>query len=57
MKYLSVRQYTLGIVQAIDSSRFTDEVIGTTAAVVIAAVVFSLFALLTVRRLMRMDVP
>lgn len=57
VKYLSVRQYTLGIVQAIDGSRFTDEVIGTTAAVVIAAVVFSLFALLTVRRLMRMDVP
>ena len=59
VKYLSVRQYTLGIAKAIDGSRFTGEgqtLIGTTAAAIGAAVVFGLFALLAVRRLKTMDV-
>ena len=60
VKYLSVRQYTLGMVQAIDGSRFTGEgqnLLGTSAAATGAAVVFALFALLSVRRLKTMDVP
>ncbi len=59
IKYLSVRQYTLGVVHALDDMRFAglgQDVVGPVAAVVGCAVVFCGFALLTVRRLRRMDV-
>jgi ABC-2 type transport system permease protein len=60
IKYLSIRQYTLGIAKAVDASRFADpdqKILGAGAAVVGAAVVTIGFTLLTVRRLRRMDVP
>jgi ABC-type transport system involved in multi-copper enzyme maturation permease subunit len=60
LKYLSVRSYSLSIVDAVDSSRFDDtsqSVIGIEAAVVGAVVVFSVFTFLTIRRLRMMDVP
>jgi ABC-2 type transport system permease protein len=60
IRYLSVRQYTLGIVKALDGSRFAgpdQHVLGATPAIVGALVVFVGFALLVVRRLRRMDVP
>ena len=60
IKYLSIRQYTLGIVKALDASRFAgpdQHVLGTAAALAGAAVVVGGFGLLVVRRLRRMDVP
>lgn len=60
IKYVSVRQYTLGLVQAVDASRFTgpdQSVIGTVGAIVGAAVVCVGFVALAVRRLRQMDVP
>jgi ABC-type transport system involved in multi-copper enzyme maturation permease subunit len=59
IKYLSVRQFTLGIVTALDETRFSgvgQDVIGPAAAIVGSAVVFCGFTLLAVRRLKRMDV-
>ena len=58
IKYLSIRQYTLGIVKALDASRFAgpdQHVLGTAAALAGAAVVVGGFGLLVVRRLRRMD--
>lgn len=60
IKYLSIRQYTLGLVATVDGSRFTgpgQSVIGTAGAIVGAALVFSCFAPLAVRRIKTMDVP
>lgn len=60
IKYLSIRQYTLGIVKVIDAGRFADadqDVIGSAPAIVGTAVVFVGFTLLALRRLQRMDVP
>jgi ABC-type transport system involved in multi-copper enzyme maturation permease subunit len=60
IKYLSIRQYTLGIVKVIDAGRFAgadQHVLGGSAAIVGCAVVFLGFTLLVVRRLQRMDVP
>lgn len=60
IKYLSVREYTLSIVTAIDSSRFSasdQHVIPPAAGIVGAAVVFSVFVVLAVRRIRTMDVP
>ena len=60
LKYLSIRSYSLSIVDAVDSSRFDDtsqSVIGIEAAVVGAIVVFGVFTFLTIRRLRTMDVP
>jgi ABC-2 type transport system permease protein len=60
IKYLSIRQYSLGILKTVDASRFAgadQHVIGSPAAIVGSAVVFLAFALLVVRRLKRMDVP
>jgi ABC-2 type transport system permease protein len=60
LKYLSVRQYSLSIVQQLDPARFdgsSQTVIGIEAAVVGASVVLVAFTLLTVRRLHAMDVP
>ena len=60
IKYLSIRQYTLGLVKALDASRFAgsdQNVIGAAQAVVGACVVCLGFVALAVRRLRRMDVP
>jgi ABC-type transport system involved in multi-copper enzyme maturation permease subunit len=60
LKYLSIRSYSLSIVDAVDSSRFDEtsqSVIGIEAAVIGAIVVFGVFTLLTIRRLRTMDVP
>ncbi len=60
IRYLSIRQYTLGIARAVDASRFAgpdQSVLGSAGAVVGSAVVVTAFALLVVRRLRRMDVP
>jgi ABC-2 type transport system permease protein len=60
IKYLSIRQYTLGIVKTVDAARFAgpdQDVIGSAPAIVGSIVVFALFTVLVVRRLKRMDVP
>jgi ABC-2 type transport system permease protein len=60
IKYLSIRQYTLGIVRALDGSRFADpgrHLLGSTSSIVGALVVTVGFGLLVLRRLRRMDVP
>lgn len=60
IKYLSIRQYTLGIVKAVDGSRFGgphQHVLGSTSAIVASVLVTVGFGLLVVRRLRRMDVP
>jgi ABC-2 type transport system permease protein len=60
IKYLSIRQYTLGILKALDGSRFAgpdQHVLGSSAAIVGTVIVIAGFALLVVRRLRRMDVP
>ena len=60
IKYLSIRQYTLGVLKALDGSRFVGSdrhVLGSTAAIAGALVVAVGFGLLVLRRLRRMDVP
>jgi ABC-type transport system involved in multi-copper enzyme maturation permease subunit len=60
IKYLSVRQYTLGVVKTLDGSRFAgpdQHVLGSTAAITGVLVVVVGFGLLVLRRLQRMDVP
>jgi ABC-2 type transport system permease protein len=60
IKYLSIRQYSLGLVAAIDESRFTgvdQSAIGTAPALVGAGIVLGCFVPLAVRRLTTMDVP
>lgn len=60
LKYLSVRQYSLGIIRQLDPTRFdrsSQTVIGIEPAAVGACIVLVAFGLLTVRRLRTMDVP
>ncbi len=60
VKYLSIQQYVLSVVHAIDGNLLSDPgrgLIETPAAVIGAAVVFTLFVTLTVYRLRTMDVP
>jgi ABC-2 type transport system permease protein len=58
IKYLSIRQYTLGLVHALDAERFAGRnLVGTGAAGVGAALVVAGFFVLAVRRLRTMDVP
>lgn len=60
IRYLSVRGYSLALLHGIDEESYSvlsDRVIAFPAAWVGAAAVTSLFFLLTVRRLRRMDVP
>lgn len=60
LKYLSVKQYALSIVDALDPGHFdgSDQaVIGITTAAIGASLVLVLFTALTVRRLTTMDVP
>jgi ABC-2 type transport system permease protein len=60
IKYLSIRQYALGIVKTVDGSRFAgadQHVLGSTGAIIGSALVVAGFTFLVVRRLHRMDVP
>ena len=60
IRYVSIRQYTLGLVKGVDSTRFvgTDHtVLAVGPAAVGAAVVCIGFTLLALRRLRHMDVP
>lgn len=60
VRYLSVRGYTLAIMNGLDSSGLevlSDRVIEFPAAVIGAAIVTVVFLLLTIYRLRRMDVP
>ena len=59
IKYLSIRQYTLGLIHALDPSRFAfgRHLLGAAAAAAGAVIVFAGFFLLAVRRLRAMDVP
>ncbi len=60
IRMVSIREYIVGVVSAIDDSRFAspdqDPVASTTAIIGLVAVTV-VFALLSVRRLQRMDVP
>jgi ABC-2 type transport system permease protein len=60
IKYLSIRQYALGVAKAVDGTRFAgpdQHVLGGGAAIAASAIVFAGFAVLVVRRLQHMDVP
>ncbi len=60
IKYLSIRQYTLGIAKVTDNARFAgpdQHVLGGASALVASSVIVVVFMLLAVRRLQRMDVP
>ncbi len=60
IKYLSIRQYTLGIAKVVDGRRFSapdQHVLGSSSAIVASAIVIAGFAALVVRKLKRMDVP
>lgn len=60
VRYLSVRGYALGILHGLDGGSFetiADRVIEFPAAIAGAIAVTAVFALLTLRRLRRMDIP
>lgn len=58
IRFLSVRHYAAALMHGLDPRRFIDAPhVGMGAAVAVAAGVFALFVLLSVRRLRRMDVP
>jgi ABC-type transport system involved in multi-copper enzyme maturation permease subunit len=60
IRYLSIRQYTLGIVKTLDGSRFAgpdQHVLGGSAAITGSVVVAVGFGFLILRRLRRMEVP
>ena len=57
-RYLSVRSYTLGTMHGLDETTFSEELsIDLQAALGGAAIVTVLFFILSVRRLIRMDIP
>ena len=58
VRMLSIRHYSMGLMQAIDPRRFTElDVLPPLAVAIVSLVVFSGFVLLSIRRLRRMDVP
>ncbi len=59
VRYMSIRQYAVGIIHGIDKSRFEDtlNVLSLPVAAGMALVVFAVFVVLSVRRLRAMDVP
>lgn len=60
VRYLSIREYTLAIMNGIDNKTFSvfdNRVLNLPAALIAAGVVTALFLGLTIRRLQRMDVP
>ena len=59
IRYLSIRQYTLGVVTTVDPARFlgaNETIVGSGMAIAGSAIVFGAFVLLAMRRLRRMDV-
>lgn len=58
VRLLSIRHYGIALMHGLDARRFADaDDLSFVAAVVISAVVFGGFLLLSIRRLRRMDVP
>lgn len=58
VRMLSIRNYAMGLMHAFDSRRFAGtDVLSPVAVSVVAAVVFTGFVLLSIRRLKRMDIP
>lgn len=58
VRLLSIRHYAIAIMHGLDPRRFAaGDHLGLTAALVVCAVSLTVFALLSVRRLQRMDVP
>ena len=59
VRYLSIKQYVIGIIHGIDGSRFADSttLLSAPVAAALAVAAFVGFTALTVRQLRRMDVP
>ena len=58
VRLLSIRHYSLAVMNGIDDRRFASGTqMSSTAAVIVALIVFSGFVFFSVRRLRRMDVP
>jgi len=59
IRFLSVRRYTLGLIDGLDGERLSslDARLGAGASAVCAALAIVLFSALAVRKLMRIDVP
>lgn len=59
VRFLSIRRYTLAVIHGLDDERLAtvDNPLSARAAIVAALLVLAGFAALTVRRLVRMDVP
>jgi ABC-2 type transport system permease protein len=60
IRNLSIREYTIGVIKAIDDTRFSapgQETVSTTMGIAGIAAIIVIFLALTVRRLSRMDVP
>ncbi len=59
IRFLSVRQFTLALIGGLDSGRLDtlDLSLGTGAGAIGAAIVIGVFSALTVRKLIRIDVP
>ena len=58
VRLLSIRHYSIAVMHALDPRRFAaGPHVAPSAAVLISALVFAGFIMLTVRRLRRMDVP
>jgi ABC-2 type transport system permease protein len=58
VRLLSIRHYTVGLMHGIDPRRFADaDYPGLVAVVLLCVIVFGGFALLSVRKLRRMDIP
>jgi ABC-2 type transport system permease protein len=60
IRFLSIREYTIGIVRVVDGNRFAgadQETLSTATAIGGVLIVLVVFLLLSVRRLQRMDVP
>jgi hypothetical protein len=59
IRFLSIRRYTLAVIHGLDDARLAtiDNPLSARAAIVGAAIVVAGFTALTVRKLVRMDVP
>jgi ABC-2 type transport system permease protein len=59
VRFLSIRRYTLGLIHGLDEARLAriDDPLSSGAAILAAALVVGAFTALTVRKLVRMDVP
>ena len=58
VRLLSLRYYALGIMHALDERRFSSiSLLSPAAAIAVSVVVFTVFVLLAIRRLRRMDIP